>query len=105
MNEQHYCMYLRKSRKDQEAEAHGAGETLANHEKELSALAARMNIKVDRIYREIVSGDTIAARPGMQQLLQDIENGLWDGVLVTEIERLGRGATIDQGIILSLIHI
>ena len=99
MDEQHYCMYLRKSRKDQEAEAHGAGETLANHEKELSALAARMNIKVDRIYREIVSGDTIAARPQMQQLLQDIENGLWDGVLVTEIERLGRGATIDQGII------
>lgn len=99
MDEQHYCMYLRKSRKDQEAEAHGAGESLANHEKELSALAARMNIKVDRIYREIVSGDTIAARPQMQQLLQDIENGLWDGVLVTEIERLGRGATIDQGII------
>lgn len=99
MNEQHYCMYLRKSRKDQEAEAHGAGETLANHEKELNALAARLNIKIDHIYREIVSGDTIAARPQMQQLLQDIENGMWNGVLVTEIERLGRGATIDQGII------
>ena len=95
----HYCMYLRKSRKDQEAEIYGAGETLANHEKELNALASRMNIKIERIYREIVSGDTIAARPQMQQLLQDIESGMWTGVLVTEIERLGRGATIDQGII------
>lgn len=97
--EEHYCMYLRKSRKDQEAEQHGAGETLANHEKELNALAARLNIHIDRIYKEIVSGDTIAARPQMQQLLSDIENGMWTGVLVTEIERLGRGATIDQGII------
>ena len=40
--QEYYCMYLRKSRKDQEAEQHGAGETLANHEKELNALAARL---------------------------------------------------------------
>lgn len=97
--EGHYCMYLRKSRKDQEAEQHGAGETLANHEKELTALASRLDIQIEHIYKEIVSGDTIAARPQMQQLLTDIENGMWNGVLVTEIERLGRGATIDQGII------
>lgn len=95
----HYCMYLRKSRKDLEAEQHGAGETLANHQKELTALASRLDIQVEHIYKEIISGDTIAARPQMQQLLADIENGMWDGVLVTEIERLGRGATIDQGII------
>ena len=95
----HYCMYLRKSRKDLEAEQHGAGETLANHEKELTALANRLEIQIEHIYKEVVSGDTIAARPQMQQLLADIENGIWDGVLVTEIERLGRGATIDQGII------
>lgn len=28
-----YCIYLRKSRADREAEQHGEGETLARHEK------------------------------------------------------------------------
>lgn len=95
----HYCMYLRKSRRDIEAETYGSGETFSSHEKQLTELANRLGIRVDKIYKEIVSGDTIAARPQMQQLLQDIENGMWQGVLVTEVERLARGATIDQGII------
>ena len=37
------------------------------------------------IYLEIVSGETIAARPVMQQLLQEVEQGIWDGVLVMEV--------------------
>lgn len=51
------------------------------------------------IYEEVVSGDTIAARPQMQQLLADVDEGLWEGVLVMEVERLARGDTIDQGIV------
>lgn len=35
----------------------------------------------------------------MQQLLNDIENNMWTGVLVVEVERLARGDTIDQGIV------
>ena len=34
-----YCIYLRKSRADAEAEAHGEGETLARHERALLDLA------------------------------------------------------------------
>lgn len=96
-----YCIYLRKSRADVEAEARGEGETLARHEKMLMDLAARMRIAIgpDAIYREIVSGETIAARPIMQRLLAEIEQGVWDGVFVTEVERLARGDTIDQGIV------
>lgn len=93
-----YCMYLRKSRADMEAEAHGEGETLARHERLLLEVAKRGNYNVTQIYREIVSGETIAARPVMQQLLQEVENGIWTGVLVVEIERLARGDTVDQGI-------
>lgn len=93
-----YCMYLRKSRADIEAEAHGEGETLARHEKLLLEVAKRGRYDVTQIYREIVSGETIAARPVMQQLLQEVEQGLWAGVLVVEVERLARGDTIDQGI-------
>lgn len=44
-------------------------------------------------------GETLAARPEAQALLTDVEAGIWDGVLVMEVERLARGDTIDQGIV------
>lgn len=94
-----YCLYLRKSRADLDAEARGEGETLARHEKALLELGRRQDLKITRIYREIVSGETIAARPVMQQLLSDVEERAWEGVLVMEVERLARGDTIDQGIV------
>lgn len=93
-----YCIYLRKSRSDLEAEAHGEGETLARHEKLLLELAKRDRYNVTQIYREVVSGETIAARPVVQHLLQEVEDGKWAGVLVVEVERLARGDTIDQGV-------
>jgi DNA invertase Pin-like site-specific DNA recombinase len=96
-----YCIYLRKSRADAEAELSGEGETLARHEKALLSLAARMKLPITKIYKEIVSGETIVGRPQMQQLLTDVEAGAWEGVLVMEVERLGRGNTLDQGIILN----
>lgn len=92
-----YAIYLRKSRTDTEAEARGEGETLARHEKILFNLSERMEIKIGKIYREIVSGDTIEQRPEMQKLLSDVRKGMWKGILVVEVERLARGDTEDQG--------
>lgn len=94
-----YAMYLRKSRADVEAEARGEGETLAKHEKALTELAKKLSLAVVKQYREIVSGENIAARPQMQALLVDVNDGRYDGVLVMEIERLARGDTIDQGVV------
>lgn len=94
-----YCMYLRKSRTDLEAELQGEGETLTRHENILLNLARKQKLIVTAIYKEVVSGETISARPVMQQLLTEIEQGSWEGVLVIEIERLARGDTIDQGIV------
>lgn len=94
-----YCCYLRKSRADIEAEARGEGETLARHEKALLELAKRNNYTITQIFREVVSGETLAARPQMQQLLSEVERGMWDGVLVMDIDRLARGDTVDQGIV------
>lgn len=94
-----YLIYLRKSRADVEAEQRGEEETLARHERALVELAGRMGLNVTDIYREVVSGETIAARPMMQRLLTEVEDGLWTGVLVMEVERLARGDTIDQGIV------
>lgn len=92
-----YAIYLRKSRMDMEAEAHGEGETLKRHEAALLALAQSRRYCVGEVYREVVSGDTIAGRPEMRRLLSDVENNRWKGVLVMEESRLARGDTMDQG--------
>ena len=92
-----YSLYLRKSRADLEAEERGEGETLARHEKMLIELARRYGFSIGKIYREIVSGESIDTRPVVQELLRDVETGRWKGVLVVEVERLARGDTMDQG--------
>ncbi len=92
-----YAIYLRKSRIDLDAERAGQGETLKRHESALLALAKQRRYPVGEIYREVVSGDTIAGRPEMQRLLSDVETGRWRGVLVMEESRLARGDTMDQG--------
>lgn len=92
-----YCMYLRKSRADNPGETIEA--VLSRHEQELLRVGQRLGLTITQIYREVVSGETIAARPEMQKLLVSVEAGAWDGVLVMEVERLARGDTIDQGIV------
>ena len=89
-----YAVYLRKSRADIEAEKLGEGETLARHKKILLALAARKGLYVGKIYKEIVSGETIAARPEMQDLIKDCYSGKWRGIITMDPDRLSRG---DQG--------
>lgn len=94
-----YVIYLRKSRADIEAEAHGEGETLSRHKKTLQSLAKRLGLEIGETYQEIVSGETIAARPMMTKLLREVGEGKWNGVLVMEVERLARGDTMDQGLV------
>lgn len=93
-----YFMYLRKSRKDIEAEMHGEGETLLRHENILTELYRKMGISDNQvtIYREIVSGESIASRPVIQQVLNLVEQGIYIGGFVVEVERLARGNTTDQ---------
>lgn len=98
-----YCIYLRKSRADLDAEARGEGETLARHRITLLELARAKGLPVGTIYEEIVSGDTIAGRPEMQRLLHDMEERRWAGVICMDIDRLGRGDSSDQGRILKTL--
>lgn len=92
-----YAIYLRKSRADRELEV--KEDVLKRHEAVLLDLAKKHNYPIGKIYKEVVSGETLAARPQMQQLLAEVEQGLWEGVLVVEVERLARGNSIDQGIV------
>lgn len=95
--EKAYAMYLRKSRKDAARES--VEETLARHEQRLLKLAQQQGLVIGTVYREVVSGDSIAARPEMQRLLQAVQRGQYQGVLVVELERLARGDTKDQGVV------
>lgn len=96
---QHIALYLRKSRADIEAEARGEGETLSRHRRELLALAKRQGYTIDAVFEELVSGERILDRPEMQKLLHGITEGLYSAVLCMDIDRLGRGNKIDQGLI------
>ena len=96
-------IYLRKSRDDLKAEQNGGGDVLEAHRFRLLETANRMHLAVQKIYPEVVSGETIAARPQMQQLLHDLEAGAYDVVLVMEVSRLTRGDKLDQGIIQNVL--
>lgn len=94
-----YAIYLRKSRADSENEQKEETDVLQRHEKLLLELARRQRLDIVKIYREVVSGDSIAARPKMQELLSDVEQCLYRGILVVDLDRLARGDTMDQGLV------
>lgn len=94
------AIYLRKSRADIEAEAQGAGDSLARHRRTLLDLAKERGYFVADIKEEIASGERIAARPKMQELLEEVERGEYDAVLCMDLDRLGRGTLREQGLIL-----
>lgn len=98
-----YAIYLRKSRADVEAEKYGEGETLARHKKILAELAARKGLYIGKIYQEIVSGETIEARPQIQELIKDCYDGKYRGILIVEVTRLSRGSSGDAQVIMDCL--
>lgn len=97
-NTEECAIYLRKSRSDIELERYNKKiDTLARHEKILRNLCAVDGYNVTKIYREVVSGETINERIEMKRLMADIMLNKYKGVLVVELSRLTRGDKIDQG--------
>lgn len=95
------CIYLRKSRADEEIERqHGEGETLARHRNMLLKFAKEKNLNIVKIYEEIVSGESLIHRPAMLDMLKAIGDNFYDAVLVMDMDRLGRGNMQEQGLIL-----
>ncbi len=92
------AIYLRKSRAEEQSSSQG--ETLRNHRRILLDYAQRQGLCIAEIYEEVVSGESLYARPQMLRLLEAVENGAYGAVLCMDIDRLGRGGMRDQGIIL-----
>ena len=93
------AIYLRKSR-DEDNETRDV--TLARHEKMLRDYCERNDLIIKKIYKEVVSGESISARFEMQKLLIDVKAGMFDAVCVIELERLSRGNQADQAEILEV---
>lgn len=100
-----YCAYIRRSRLDYEAERISHEDTLARQRAILMDLAAANHHVIAECYEEVVSGDTIQDRPRCQQLIADLIAGKWEGVYCTNISRLARGDTSDQGTILRVLQL
>ncbi len=97
------CMYLRKSRADEEAEKRGEGETLTKHKTALLKVVKSKNLNIVKIREEVVSGESLIHRPQMLELLKEVEEGKYDAVLCMDIDRLGRGNMQEQGLILETL--
>jgi site-specific DNA recombinase len=86
------AIYLRKSRD----ESNGTEDVLIKHETELVNYAKSRGFKTI-IYKEIGSADSIEYRTEMKRLLSDVEQDLFDAVLVVDFDRLSRGSMEDTG--------
>lgn len=91
-----YCAYLRKSRADIELENATGEDTLKRHKDIILKTSKTMNIVIDKWFQEVVSGETIEDRPEIQKMLLEVENSIYDGVFVVDVDRLARGDTADQ---------
>ncbi len=89
--------YLRKSRMEEGMETE---EVLSRHRQGLIECAQRHGLDIVEYYPEVVSGESLYARPQMLRLLEDVEAGKYDAVLCMDLDRLSRGRMKDQGIIL-----
>lgn len=91
------AVYLRKSRMEEGLETE---EVLRKHQQGLNECAQYHGLCISAYYPEVVSGESLYARPQMLRLLEAVEAGQYDAVLCMDLDRLSRGRMKDQGMIL-----
>lgn len=99
-----YLMYLRKSQLDRDFDD-AKGETLLRHKSVLTEFAEKNGYHIAHIFEEVVSGDSLAARPEMQKCLEYVNTGEYEGVLCMDIDRLSRGSSFDSGYITNVLQL
>lgn len=88
------AIYLRKSRAIEDE-----ADSLAKHRDVLVSKAKRSGWRY-KIFEEIASGVDFGSRVELIRLLGEVEAGNFDGVLVMDMARLGRGNDYEWGLIL-----
>ena len=79
-------------------------ETLSRHRQILDRFCKDKKLNVVEVLEEVVSGESLAARPKMMRLLELINTGLYDGVVCMDIERLSRGSSMESGYIMQVLQ-
>lgn len=100
-----FLVYLRKSRSDDPLLS--VEEVLAKHEAILDEWCERNlggKVPEENKYREVVSGETIADRPKIQEILKRMESPKIKGIVIVEVQRLSRGDLEDAGRIIKLFR-
>ena len=98
-------LYLRKSRTDDPLMT--VEEVLEKHEKILNEWCERNIGEVvpeNNRFRELVSGETIEARPDFQKILRLIESPKFRAILTVDVQRLSRGDLEDAGRLIKLLR-
>ena len=97
-------MYLRKSRLDTDYEDVSVEETLSRHRQILDRYCKDKKLNVVEVLEEVVSGESLAARPEMMRLLDLVSTGMYAGVVCMDIERLSRGSSMEAGYIMQIFQ-
>lgn len=93
-----YCLYARKSSESDERQAMSIDSQI----KEMGALAEKENLKIVDILQESHSAKESGQRPLFMQLLANIRNGRYRGILTWAPDRLSRNAG-DLGMLVDLM--
>ena len=105
INADEILLYLRKSRTDDPLLT--VEEVLEKHQKILNEWCERNLgelVPEYNIFREIVSGETIEARPDFQKILRLIESPKYKAILTVDVQRLSRGDLEDAGRLMKLLR-
>jgi len=93
-----YCLYARKSSESDERQAMSIDSQI----KEMSDLAKKENLIISEVRQESHSAKESGQRPVFVQLLTDIRNGRFTGILTWAPDRLSRNAG-DLGMLVDLM--
>jgi site-specific DNA recombinase len=93
-----YCLYARKSTESDEQQAL----SIDSQVKEMTDIAERLKLNVITIKRESHSAKDSGQRPVFKELLEEIRDGKYDGILTWAPDRLSRNAG-DLGSVVDLM--
>jgi DNA invertase Pin-like site-specific DNA recombinase len=93
-----YCLYARKSSEEIERQALSIDSQI----KEMLTVAQRDSLHIVEIRKESHSAKSSGSRPVFNQLLKDVRNGIFNGILTWDPSRLSRNAG-DIGSVIDLM--
>jgi len=83
-----YCLYSRKSSEDDERQALSIDSQI----KEMTEIAKRDGVEIEEILRESHSAKDSGQRPIFKKMIEQIEEGEFDGIITWAPDRLSRNA-------------